>query len=342
MVDWLATVGRGAWGVWVEMAPYLLFGFAVAGILSVWLSAGWVKRHLGGHGWRDSLRAALFGVPLPLCSCSVIPVSASLRAQGAGRGATAAFMMSTPQVGVNSLVVSYGMLGPLLTAVRALVAFFSGWICGVWVDRAVGPDGDRSPATPAPERGADANSAPSPQPSVWRRILRHAFVVLPRSITAPLLVGIGVSALLGALLPPDFFVDRLRPGLPAMLMMMTIGIPLYVCSTSSVPVALMLIHTGVPEGAALVFLVTGPATNAATLTTLMRLLGGRATAIYLVVLASTALLAGWTLDALVLTHRPDLVSCHLPHETAALWKQLAGVVLVLLLAAPLAGRLRRR
>ncbi|MFA5690025.1 MAG: permease, partial [Kiritimatiellales bacterium] len=101
----------GAWNVWIEMAPYLLFGFCVAGALSVWLSGAWVRRHLGGGGWRAAARAAALGIPLPLCSCSVIPIAASLRRQGASRGATAAFLMSTPQVGVNSLIVSWGLMG---------------------------------------------------------------------------------------------------------------------------------------------------------------------------------------------------------------------------------------
>ncbi len=337
--EWMRRLGGAAWAVWIEMAPYLLFGFVVAGALSVWLSAAWVQRRLGGGGWRAALRASLLGVPLPLCSCSVIPVSVSLREQGASRGATGAFMMATPQVGVNSLFVTYGLLGPFMTLARAAIAFVSGLLCGTLVDAT---DRENLPAASAQDPVAAGGScaiAISPIQPAWRRALRHAFVTLPRSIAVPVLVGMTVSALIGAFLPDNFFAERLAPGFGAMGLMLLIGIPMYVCSTSSTPVALALILAGVPEGAVLVFLITGPATNAATLTTLWRLLGSRATLIYLAVLTGTALLAGWTLDAWLLVRRPDLVTCHAPEGVAALWRHAAGMALLILLAIPTVRKL---
>ncbi len=339
----IIRIATAAWVVWNQMAPYLLFGFLVAGMLSVWLSPDWVRRHLGG-GWGSSLRAALFGVPLPLCSCSIIPVAVSLREQGAGKGATAAFLMSTPQVGVNSLVVTYGLLGPFLAIVRAVVAFASGLLSGILVD-ATEKHGDETPRT-APSRTGEAGCAGNQPPAsavpVWRRILRHGFVTLPRAIMAPLLVGVTIAALLGALLPPEFLAGRLAPGLPTMLLMLAVGIPLYVCSTSSVPVAVMLIQSGVPAGAVLVFLITGPATNAATLTTLFRLLGAKATMIYLGVLAATSLSAGWLLDSWILVRQPDLVAGHSMPEASSWWGHGAGLLLLALMLMPYIRKIRPR
>ncbi len=336
--DAILVYAASAWGILTAMAPYLLLGFALAGVLFVWLSPAWVERHLGGRGWRSATRAAFFGVPLPLCSCSVIPVSASLRRHGASRGATAAFLMSTPQASIGSIFVTYGLLGPLMAIVRPIVAFVSGALCGTLIDTAGGREPEPLSA-PAESPGRRTDGRPTPG---WRRALRHAAVTLPSDLARPVLVGVAVAALLGALLPPDAFADRLRPGLGAMLIMMAVGVPIYVCSTSSVPVALALIHAGVPEGAALVFLITGPATNAAALTTLHRMVGGRSMLIYLGTLVVTALAAGALLDGWLLARRPDLSACHIEHTGAGPWSHAAAAALLVLLLVPLVRDLARR
>lgn len=315
----------GAWQVTAVMAPYLLFGFAVAGLLHVLLPAAWVARHLGGTGWRPSVKAALFGVPLPLCSCSVIPVSASLRAQGAGTGATAAFLMSTPQTGVDSLAVTYGLLGPVIAVIRPVVAFISGALCGIAVDRW----GGDAPAL----AGAASVGGPAAGPA-WRRALRHGFFTLPRDIGREVLIGLLVAGVLGAVVPHDFFADRLHPGLGAMLAMMALGVPMYVCSTASVPIALGLINAGISPGAALVFLITGPATNAAALLAMWKMLGRRAVGIYLLCLAVSALGAGWSLDQWILPAFPTAtLACHM--ESPGPFGQAAAALLVVILLAPM-------
>ncbi len=316
----------GFWGVLAQMAPYLLFGFAVAGLLSVALSARWVARHLrGGDRWAP-VKAALFGVPLPLCSCGVIPVTAELRRQGAGRGATAAFLMSTPQTGVDSMIATYGMLGPLLAVFRPLAAFVSGALCGALVDRW------------APEAPADSSPPPDaapegPRPPWWARALRHGFVTLPRSIHRAVLLGLAISAALGALFPPGFLGERIGAGWGSMLLMLALGIPLYVCSTGSIPIAHGLIRAGVSPGAALVFLITGPATNAAALTTLVKLLGARAAAIYLATLVATALGSGLLLDRWLIPALPGAV-CHADLVATGWAGHAAAAALFVLLVAP--------
>ena len=325
-------IARETWAVAAVMSPYLLLGFAAAGVLFVLLPRSWVVAHLGGRGWRPCLKAALFGVPLPLCSCGVIPVTASLRRHGAGRGPTAAFLMSTPQTGVDSIVATYGLLGPVFAVVRPIVAFLSGALCGVLVDHAAP---DREPLPP-PEDEAHASAS---RPTAWRRMLRFGLVTLPSDIRRPLLLGLLISGLLGALVPPQFLVGRFdSPGL-MMLAMLLLGIPLYVCSTASIPIALGLMHSGVSAGAALVFLITGPATNAAALATLWRVLGRRAAWIYLAVLAGSAIFAGLLLDRWILPGNGAHVCAHAFDGTVASWQHAAGIFLVGLLLAP---SLRRR
>lgn len=323
VLDRAADIVTGAWGVAAQMSPYLLFGFAVAGALHVALPFAWVARHLGGRGPLLSIKAALFGVPLPLCSCSVIPVAVSIRRQGAGRGATAAFLMSTPQTGVDSLLVTYALLGPVFALLRPVIAFLSGALCGIAVDRWT--------------HGTDATvpDAPPPSPATapwWRRALRHGFVTLPSDIGRELLIGLGVAGAIGALVPAGFLVERLPAGLPGALLMMAIGIPMYVCSTASVPIAMGLMQAGVSPGAALVFLITGPATNAATLGALGRLLGPRAAAIYLVCLAATALASGLLLDLWLIPSFPQAApACHA--ASAPWWGHASAALLLGVLGA---------
>ena len=149
-MNWIVDIVLNLWGTLQDMAPYLLFGFAVAGVLSVVISPNTVARHLGGSGLGSVIRAAIYGVPLPLCSCSVIPVTLTLRRQGASRGAATAFLLSTPQTGVDSIMVTYGMLGPLLAVYRPLTAFLTGVFGGGLVNALT-----RSQADPPPE--AEAN-----------------------------------------------------------------------------------------------------------------------------------------------------------------------------------------
>jgi len=332
-IQWTIALLGGMWTVLGRMAPYLLLGFLMAGLLSVWLSPGWVARHLHESRRWAPVKAALFGVPLPLCSCGVIPVAAALRRHGAGRGATAAFLMSTPQTGVDSIVATYGLLGPLLAVFRPAAAFVSGALCGVLVDR-LAPDPASAAGPAAAEPGARANPGPW-----WARALRHGFVTLPGDIHRAILIGLAVSAVLGALFPPGFLGDRIGQGFGSMLLMLLLGIPLYVCSTGSIPIALGLMHAGVTPGAALVFLITGPATNAAALTTLLRLLGARATGIYLTTLVATALGSALLLDRWLVPALPGAV-CHAEMAALGPGGHAAAAALLAILLAP-AFRRRR-
>ena len=296
------------WYVTVAMAPYLLFGFLAAGVLSQLISREFVRRHLGGGGLGGPIKAALVGVPMPICSCGVIPLAAALRKQGASRGATASFLASTPQTGVDSLMVTYALLGWVFAVVRALAAFLSGIICGTAVAAASPKDEPEAP---------EENPAPAaPAAPIWIRMLRHGFVTLPRDIAKALLVGILISGLISALVPDDFFAASLGDSPLGMLLMLVIGIPLYVCSSASVPIALAFIKAGLSPGAALVFLITGPATNAATLTTLWGIIGKRQLMVFLGTLALCALAAGFIMNRVAPTLGVSEQICHAEHGAA--------------------------
>ena len=314
------------WSITAIMAPYLLFGFLMAGVLSVVISKDFVRRHLGGSGWAQPVKAALMGVPMPICSCGVIPLAASLRGHGASRGATASFLASTPQTGVDSLLASYALLGGVFAVVRAVVAFLTGLVCGA----AVGAVSDDGGEAAGGEEACDETCCAGLKAPGWRRALVYGFVTLPRGIGRAMAFGIVLSGVIGALVPPDFFASRIGHSPWAYLLMLAVGIPLYVCSSGSVPIALAFIKAGLSPGAALVFLIAGPATNAATLTTLWQIIGKKQTVVFMLVLALCALAAGVVLDGL--GARFDVVGEVAPRvsESGALDFVWAGALLLTL------------
>jgi uncharacterized membrane protein YraQ (UPF0718 family)/copper chaperone CopZ len=279
------------------MSPFLLFGFFVAGLLSVLVKPETVERHLGGRGFLQVFKAAVFGVPLPLCSCGVIPVAASLRRHGASAGATTSFLISTPQTGVDSIMVTLSLLGPVFAVFRPVVAFTSGILGGALVNLFGYEKG--ASVEEHPTCTAECCSGVENGRGGLLRGVRYGFISLPRDIHRALVVGILIAGAISAAVPRDFFASVLGGGILSMLVMMAVGIPVYVCATASVPIAAALIMKGVSPGAALVFLMTGPATNAATITTVWRIMGKRIAGIYLATVAASALGAGLLLDAVI-------------------------------------------
>jgi len=288
-----------SWQVLGQMSPYLLFGFLAAGVLSVCISPVWVERHLGRRGFGPVLKASLFGVPLPLCSCSVIPVSASLRRHGASRAATTAFLLSTPQTGVDSVAVTYALLGPVFAIFRPIVALLTGLIGGALV-QLFGEMNESHPAE-APKGACctEACCAGKHERSALSRLLRYGFVTLPADIGIALLVGVLIAGVMTAMVPRDQLHVYLGGGVVSILLLMAAGVPVYVCATASVPIAAGLMHMGASPGAALAFLIAGPATNAATFTTIWKLLGRKTAVLYLGTVAASAIAFGLLLNWLI-------------------------------------------
>ncbi len=313
------------WRVLVEMSPYLLFGFFVAGILSMFISASTVERHLGGRGIWPIIKASAFGVPLPLCSCSVIPVSASLRKHGAGKGATTAFLISTPQTGVDSIFVTYSLLGLVFAIVRPIAALLTGILGGWLVDVTAGAGPDQ-----AQEPCHDACCVHEEKRHRIRDGLRHGFITIPKHIARDMVIGLALAALITALIPDDFFAEYLGTGFLSMVVMMLMGIPVYVCATASVPVAAAFMMKGITPGAAFVFLMTGPATNAATIAIIRNMMGNKSALIYLATVAVSALAFGLLLDHAIMpghVHIHDMAHAMLPYWIKLIASAVLAVVL---------------
>ncbi len=329
VLDKIKTLGLEFWFTIGDMSPYLLFGFLIAGVLSVVVSKAFVQRHLGGRGLWPVIKASALGVPLPLCSCSVIPVSMSLRKQGASREATLAFLLSTPQTGVDSIFVTYSLLGPIFAVIRPIIALFTGLIGGTLTRLVTANMPDEMPEE-TPDTGCCcANKTEVPKLNPALAMLKHGFVTLPSDIGKPMLMGLSVAATLSVLVPEGFFADTLGSGILPMLVMMVLGIPMYVCATASVPIAAALILKGITPGAALVFLMAGPATNAAGLATVWKTLGKNTAMTYLVTVAFCALGSGLLLDAIIGSRDLSVVSAS--GKMLASWIKHTSAVLFVLL-----------
>lgn len=277
------------WFLLEEMAPYLLLGFAVAGVLHVLLPKEKVTRHLAQNRFSAVVKASVFGIPLPLCSCGVIPVAAHLEKQGARRGPILSFLISTPTTGVDSILATYALLGPLLTVMRPLAALFNGLLTGGianWLVR-----GER--AVPVPPPGQDSGTV---APNRIRAMIDYAFKELVADVAKWLMIGIVAGGVIAYLIPDDWIAQYLGNPLLAYPLMLLIGIPMYVCATGSIPIAASLILKGMSPGAGFIFLFAGPATNTATLSFVGGKMGKRHLLLYLGTILFSSLLFGGLID----------------------------------------------
>jgi len=319
-MDLLQNYLSETWLLIAEMGPYLLLGFLVAGALHRWIREGWIQSKLGKPGLKSIVLASLVGVPMPLCSCGVIPVTASLRDKGASRGAAASFLTSTPQTGVDSILATYGMLGPVFALYRVIVALISGFAVGTLIDR-FGVQDD------AP---TSAKSIPSDSKPTWTESLRYGILTMPADIAASLTIGCLLAGLI-SVLAPDNLLANLPGGVYSSILLTTvIAIPFYICSTGSIPLALALIASGLPVSAALVLLIAGPATNIATIATMHKTLGGRETTIYVCSVIVTSWIAAMLFHQFLDTG--IFAGQHLHEIETGLLKHISGVAIIGILA----------
>jgi uncharacterized membrane protein YraQ (UPF0718 family) len=308
---------QSIWAVLLDLAPFLLIGMVVAGVLHVALPGRFVRLQFKGRF--GVVKAVLFGVPLPLCSCGVIPAGLGLRKDGASRGATVGFLISTPQTGVDSILVSASFLGWPFALFKVAAAAVTG-LFGGWLADAVG--GDAEAGEP------QASTEDRPGGRGLRDMLDHALDIV-RTIWVWIVVGVVASALITTWVPASVFesVTGSGPVIPVLLALV-VSLPLYVCATASVPIAAALVAGGFPPGAALVFLMAGPATNLATIGAIRRFLGGRTLAAYLVAIVGGSVGLGVAFDFL-LDVSPAMAE-H-THGAASWWKIGSAIVLLLLL-----------
>jgi len=300
---------QACWNILVDSSFWMLFGFFMAGLLRAFVPPDLVARHLGKNQSGNIFKAALFGVPLPLCSCGVIPAAAGLRRQGAGKGATASFLISTPETGVDSIAVSWALLDPLMTVLRPLSAFLTAMVTGFFID-AADKDNTQEPAPPQTPLGAAQGCASgcscggeAAARSPWKRFLdgqRFAFDDLLADIAPWFGLGILLAGIITLYLPDDLGQTLPGGGFTSMLAMLLVALPMYVCATASTPIAAALAMKGFSPGALLVFLLAGPATNAATMVMVGRLLGKKSAFIYVGSIIAVTLACAVAADALYL------------------------------------------
>lgn len=286
-----------------DASLYLLFGLLISGIVKVVYKQERIYSRVGGADAKSVVRAALFGIPLPICSCGVVPMALSMRRQGASRGATLSFMVSTPETGVDSIAISYALLGPVFAVFRPVAALVTAVVAGLGAnvlkreEEVQGPPGDLCQVCDL-ENGDTGHSHSKRE--MAGSALRYGFQDFFGDIAGWLFLGFLLAGVVSFVVPPDFFASYMGGPFSTMLVMLAVAVPLYICASASTPIAAALILRGLNPGAALVFLLAGPATNMATITMVWRYLGRRLTLIYLVAVCAMSLLMGLLLNALLM------------------------------------------
>ncbi|MBN2522231.1 MAG: permease [Bacteroidales bacterium] len=314
----------------LDMAPWLILGFLIAGILHVFFPDGKINKLLGKTSMKSVIRAAIIGIPLPLCSCGVIPTGVSIHKNGASKGASVSFLISTPQTGVDSILVTYSLLGLPFAIVRPIAALITGVFGGAVTNKL-----EASKVPEIKPKAANTHFVSNRKSPIYT-VFHYAFVEFLEDIAKWLVIGLLIAALIAVFVPDDFFATYIHNDFIGMLIILFASIPVYVCATSSVPIAAVLMMKGVSPGAALVFLMAGPATNAATISVVGNSMGRKTLFIYLGTLITGALASGLFIDYFLPRHwftgaitqlHPDHVHGLLPY-----WLQLiSGIFITLLL-----------
>jgi uncharacterized protein len=333
MINLLAMVnqlGHAFLDLWLDAAIWLVVGLVVAGLLRTFVKSDGLGRQLQGDGVWPVVKAAIIGIPLPLCSCGVIPAAIGLRRAGASKGATTAFLISTPETGVDSIAISYALLGPFMAVIRPIAALSSAIVAAVlvmlgekkrnsnqWTFSSVQAKPNVTKSGADVKNGAPncccssgCESEPPSSTSLLQRVWQgqvYAFTDLLSDLSRWLLVGLFFSALVVTFVPYDALAAVSR-GAWAMVIMALVGVPMYICASASTPLAAALMLAGVSPGAVLVFLLAGPATNVATLGIVKKEMGWRTLISYLVGVIGVAIGFGYLTNFLVDIWHIDIAS----------------------------------
>ena len=273
-----------------EMAPYLLLGFFIAGVLHVFVPQKFYANYLSRSNRLSVVWTALLGVPLPLCSCGVIPTAIGLRNEKASKGAIASFLIATPQTGIDSILATFSLMGLGFAIIRPTAALITGVCGGLLVNRLVKDDDST-----CNDQCSMANEGQGNR--IWR-VLKYAYYDMLRDIGLRLLIGLVVAALIQVAVPDEFFLSFGSQPLLQMLVILAIAVPMYICSTGSIPVAAALMMKGLSPGAAFVMLMAGPAVNLASILVVHKSMGRRFTSIYLMTIVGFAVLFGLLINAI--------------------------------------------
>ncbi len=305
-MSFIITVLYESWHIFVESSVYIMFGLLISGLLRIFLTPDSVGQHFGTGRFISVFKAALFGIPIPLCSCGVLPAAVTLKKQGANNGATTAFLISTPESGIDSISITYALLGPVMTVARPVAAFITASVAGL-VENIFNSRKFKSPIVSdlicsvdsCCKGGNCSQEEHKPYYTLTEKIIagfRYAFGDVWSDMAGWFFAGVVLAGLIMTIIPDNFFGRYLGGGLSSMLLMLAIGIPVYICATASTPIAAAMILKGISPGAALVFLLAGPATNITSLTVLLGVLGKRTTGIFLFTIALFSVIFGLMLD----------------------------------------------
>lgn len=276
-----------------RMSPYILLGFFLAGIMHAFVPAALYHKYLGRKSFRSVLNAAILGIPIPLCSCGVIPTAMSLKKEGASRGATVSFLIATPQTGVDSIIATYSLMGLPFALLRPLAALFTSLFGGQMVNIF---DKDKEenavkPATPVATKSSFGAKVVE--------VFRYAYIEMMQDIGRWLIVGLVVAGLITVFVPQSFFALFSDNSLLSMLIVLVFAIPMYLCATGSIPIAVALMMKGLSPGTALVLLMAGPAVNSASMLVVGKVLGKKTLLIYILSIILGSVLFGLGIDYLL-------------------------------------------
>ena len=325
-----------------EMSPYLLLGFGIAGVMHTFVPTRLYHRYLSGYSFRSVFYAAALGVPLPLCSCGVLPTAMSLRHEGASKAATTSFLIATPQTGIDSIAATYSLMGLPFAIVRPIAALVTALLGGSLINIF-----DREEISTDTTAYADAQPNHEPKLTFKEKVtcaLRYGYLEMMQDIGRWLIMGLITAGIITIAVPDGLFATFAHRPLLGMLLVLICAIPMYLCATGSIPIAVALMLKGMTPGTALVLLMAGPAVNVASVLVIRKVLGKRAQWLYLIAIISGALTFAlgidyllpreWFTDNLTLLHG----ACHV-HTP---WFNIAcSVVLLCLLTNALFSRLRK-
>ncbi|MBO5699149.1 MAG: SO_0444 family Cu/Zn efflux transporter [Bacteroidaceae bacterium] len=313
-----------------EMSPFLLLGFLLAGLMHAFIPHSIYGKYLSANNWRSVLYATLFGIPLPLCSCGVIPTAMSLRREGASKGSTIAFLVTTPQTGVDSITATYSLMGLPFAIIRPIVAFITAILSGLLCNRF----DHNEESTASVEHQTQAPEIKGSFVERMKLALHYGFVDMMQDIGKWLIVGLLVAGAITMLVPDSFFMYFKDNTTLSILFVLVFIFPMYLCATGSIPIAVALMLKGISPGAALVLLAVGPACNVASLLIVGKVLGKRTLLIYVLSIVATSVGAAYVVD-LLLPHEwftsalSTLQTCN--HHHIEWFNMTCTVVLFLLL-----------
>ncbi|HAS49534.1 SO_0444 family Cu/Zn efflux transporter [Gammaproteobacteria bacterium] len=324
------------WSLVIESAPWLLIGYLLAGIIKQVIPSEWVHKQMAKPGFVSIVKGAFIGAPLPLCSCGVIPTALAVRKAGASKGATSSFLVATPETGVDSISFSFAVLGPVFALARPIAALTSAIVAGLLVNSF---DKEEGVIEPVKAESSCCHSKEQEQktaePGLGEKMISAVQYGYGRMISDTakwLVIGLVAATLITAAVPQSFFLQW-GDGLLAMIVMVVVGLPMYICATASTPVAAGFLFAGVSPGAALVFMLTGPATNIATMGVIREQLGTRSLIAYMVGVIVSAIVSGLILNQLYALYGwPLQLSLMEEGVSYPLWRHLAAVLLCALLA----------